>query len=368
MHGGAAVKPLLVPFKSTTSRLRDMITILHGADRLSINERISSVRALVDSAGISTTFIDDASTDVMAVQAACGAVGFFGSGRLVIARDLLSTAPERGRKSLSEAERDSVVNLLGRVPAETTLLVVERLLDQRIEREIRKVVTGIVVERFDVPRGQRLVDWTCERARRYRAIIGQSQARLLLEALFPGNWQAESTRDDVPPDVFRLDSEIAKLATAAGDEGNITTEHVSVLVPGAEAENFWGITNAIMSGDPGRAVIEIERAYGQGSAPEAILGQITSQFEVLAVASLAGPNMTLSALAAASGLSEPRLRQSARYSTTFPASRIASALDALRDLDASVKQGDLDLSAALVPLVASLASGSHLTAARWEHQ
>ena len=92
---------------------------------------------------------------------------------------------------------------------------------------------------IDVPRGQRLVDWTCQRARRYQAVCGQNEARQLLEALFPGSWPAESRRDDVPPDLYRLDTEIAKLATAAGDAENITSALIARLVPGAEAEDFW---------------------------------------------------------------------------------------------------------------------------------
>ncbi len=197
-----------------------MITIFHGTDRLTIDERVTSVRGLVDPTGISTTIIDDAAADVPSVRAACGSIGFFGTGRMVVARDLLSAGPARGRKPKAEANAESAVDMLARVPKETTLVVVERLLDPRTEREVRQSVSSVTVERFDVPRGQRLVEWVCERARRHQAVVGQNEARSLLEALFPGNWPAESRRDDVPPDLYRLDSEIAKLAAAAGESGN----------------------------------------------------------------------------------------------------------------------------------------------------
>ncbi len=146
------------------------------------------------------------------------------------------------------------------------------------------------------------------------------------------------------------------MATAAGDEQTISNEHIASLVPGAEAQDFWGITNAIMSGDPDRAVVEIERAYGLGAAAEAILGQITSQFEVLAVVALNGNETSISELSSISGLSEGRLRQTSRYSTVFSGSRIRDALDALRDIDAGAKQGLIELSDALVPLIAELAN------------
>jgi DNA polymerase-3 subunit delta len=335
-----------------------VITILYGTDRLSIDERVAATRTGVDPSGISTTIIDDASNALPTVQAACGAIGFFGSGRLVVARDLLSSGARRGRKSKSNPETDSAIDILAHVPPETTLLVVERSLDGVTERSLRRAVKDLTVERLDVPRGQQLIEWTSARARRHDAVIGQTESRQLLEALFPGSWPAESRRDDVPPDLYRLDSEIAKLAIAAGSGGTISKEQIVGLVPGAEAEDFWGITNAIMSGDAGKAVIEVERAYSQGSAPEAILGQLTSQFEVLAVASLADRTTSLADLSSISGLSEGRLRQSTRYSNAFPASRIGEALNALRDLDADAKQGLIEISDSLVPLVASLATTS----------
>ncbi len=335
-----------------------MITILYGSDRLSIDELVTSVRTEVDPSGISTTIIDNASSDLGAVRSACGALGFFGSGRFVVARDLLSIAKRRGRKTSGDEEGDSAVSVLAGVPNETTLLVVEQSLDPRTEREIRKAVQNLEVQRHEVPRGLRLVEWTCQRARRYEAICGQNEARQLLEALFPGNWPAESRRDDVPPDLYRLDTEIAKLATAAGEDESITSASIARLVPGAEAEDFWGITNAIMDSNPGKAVVETERAYALGSAPEAILGQLTSQFEALSVASLASRGVSLGDLSIISGLSEGRLRQTSRSSHAFPAERIAAALDALRDLDAGVKSGTVEIEDALVPLIAMLASTS----------
>ncbi len=335
-----------------------MITIYHGTDRLTIDEQVASARARIDPDGISTTIIDNASSDLGAVRAAAGAIGFFGSGRLVVARDLLSSAAKRGSKAKDGADAESAADVLAGVPRETTLLIVEQQLDSKTERAIRKVVHELTIERCDVARGRKLIDWTCERARRYDAVIGQEEARTLVEALFPGTWASESRRDDVPPDLYRLDSELAKLATAAGSGETIRTEHISALVPGADAQDFWGITNAIMDRDASRAVIEIERALNQGSAAEAILGQITSQFEALAVASTAERGMPLSQVAEVTGLSEGRLRQVSRSLSAFPGSSIAEGLDALRQLDAGTKQGLIDLTDALVPLVASLATGN----------
>jgi len=339
-----------------------MITIIHGTDRLSIEERVASLRHEVDPTSFSTTIIQDAARDISAVKAACGALGFFGTGRLIIAYQLLTAGAKRGRRTKANDRQESAIDAIQAVPRETMLLIVEDTLDVATERDVRRAVSDVSIERFDVPRGQRLVEWTSARARHHRAVIGQSESRQLLEALFPGSWQAAARRDDIAPGLLRLDSELAKLATAAGDQNTITAEHIASLVPGADAEDFWGITNAIMQGDPAKAVIEIERAYLQGSAAEGILGQITSQIEVLAVVSMAGKAIGVPELATASGLSEGRLRQSGRYVGTFPPQRIAEALDALRDLDAGAKQGTLDITDSLVPLIATLAQSPNTRA------
>jgi DNA polymerase-3 subunit delta len=333
-----------------------MIIILCGTDRVSIGERVAELRTDRDPTAFSTTIIEDAAHNLPAVTAACGALGFFDSGRLVIAHQLLTASGGRGKRAKAADAEGSGIDILNAVPPTTTLIVVEEALDTANERAARKAAPDLTVERLDVPRGQKLVEWASTRARRHRATLGQFEARRLLEALFPGSWQAAGRRDDVPPNLFRLDNELAKLAIAAGDEQPITSAHISALVPEAEAEDFWGITNAIMQRDASRAIQEIERAYLLGSAAEGILGQLTSQFEVLAVASLAGKSTGIEELASVTGLSEGRIRQSGRSVASFPPRRIADALDALRDLDAGVKTGRIELTDALVPLVARLAS------------
>ena len=332
-----------------------MITILCGTDRLSIGERVAMLRAERDPTGFSTTIVEDAAQNLAAVTSACGALGFFDSGRLVIAHQLLTVTGRRGKRTKSQDQEASAIDVLSSVPPSTTLIVVEQTLDAATERAARKIAPELQVERLDVPRGQQLVEWTSARARRHRATIGSHEARRLLEALFPGSWQAAARRDDVPPDLLRLDNELAKLAIAAGDERSITTDMITSLVPDAEADDFWGITNAIMQRDAARAIQEIERAYQLGSAAEGILGQLTSQFEVLAVAALAGKTVGITELASATGLSEGRIRQSGRSVANFPHRRIADALDALRDLDAGAKSGRFELADTLVPLVARLA-------------
>jgi DNA polymerase-3 subunit delta len=317
---------------------------------------LAALRAELDPTGLNTTVVENARGHLAEVQAACCAAGFFGTTRLVVAHDLF-TAPRSGRRGKS-ADDDEVANLLSLVPATTRLIVVEAGLDVGTERAARRRTGELDVERHEVPRGPALLQWVAARATRYGSSLGGDAAEQLLEALFPGSWQAVARRDDLPPDLYRLDSEVAKLCVAAGTAGQVSAELVRELTPGAEAESIWGLTDAIASGDQRRAVVEVERALAHGAAPEALLGQLVGHFEGLAAFHAAGPRPDPAAVAAATGLSEGRLRQVSRVAGRFPAARTNRSLDALRSLDADAKQGRVEAADTLVALAAALASGA----------
>lgn len=332
-----------------------MIIVLHGTDRLAIDERVAGLRAEHDPSDLTTTVIERAGDHLADLRTACLSPGFFGATRLVIARDLLSARPAgRGRRA-SSGDRAAVIDLLAAVPDTTFLVVVESEIKPADERELRAKVPGLTIERHDVPRGRDLVDWVCARARRYDSTIEADVAARLLEALFPTAWRAVARRDDVPPDLYRLDGEVAKLATAAGPGGTITPDLVGALVPEAEATNVWGLTDAIVAGKAAAAVREVERALAGGTPAEVLLGQLGSQLEVFAVLA-AGGRHGAAALAAETGISEGRLRQASRSAGNFPRERIARGLAALREVDVATKQGQADAADLLVGVVASLAA------------
>jgi len=331
-----------------------VILILHGTDRLAIDERVQQLRAEHDPSGITTTVVERAAEQLGELRSACLSPGFFGATRLVIARDLIAGGGGgRGRRGGSD--RAEALDLLAAVPDSTVLIVTESEIKPADERELRARVPGLTIERHDVPRGRDLVEWVRTRARRYDATIEAETAAQLLEALFPTSWRAVAKRDDVAPDLYRLDAEVAKLATGAGPGQEITRDLVGALVPDAEATNIWGLTDAIVAGDVAGAVREVERALATGTPSEMLLGQLASQLEVFAVLA-SGPAQSAAALAAETGISEGRLRQAGRTASRFPHERIARGLAALREIDVATKQGQAEAADLLVGTVARLAA------------
>ncbi|CCF82822.1 DNA polymerase III, delta subunit [Nitrolancea hollandica Lb] len=339
-----------------------VIHVLHGANSLGIQERARLLRDQGDPTGINTTIIDQAAGHLGDLRSACCAIGFFGTSRVVIARDLITPKGTRRKrrtaKSADGSPLDQVIGVMNDVPPTTLLIVIEESVGPVEERALKTVTQEVRVERLDVPRGRELVTWAMNRARLYDTEFEPGSAERLLEALFPGSWSARPRGDDVPPDLYRLDTEIAKLAVAAGAGGKITAGQIAELVPGAEALNIWGLTNAIAGGNPASAVQEIERELASGTPAEMIIGQLVGLFETFAALLIQGGPPDIRAVAAETGLSEARLQQAARSIRHFSPERVRWALAALRDIDFAAKQGQVDAQDALAGIVVQLATRS----------
>jgi DNA polymerase III delta subunit len=335
----------------TPSFLSSAVTVLHGSDRLAIRERIDAIRQQIDPSGLSTSIFDPASGQIPEIASAAGSPGFFGAERLVFCFGLITPS---GRRRSKKAANDDSLAFLGRVAPGVRVVIVEEHLGSADERRLRVAASDIEVVVMEVPRGRALIDWVCERVRQHEAMIDGAVATQLIEALFPGTWRQKSNRDDVPPDLFRLDAELTKLAVSAGGAGEITGQMVSELVPNADALDIWGLSNAIADRDRQRALRQVELALDSGQAPEVILAQIAAQFETLAVLVVARGQST-GAVSAKTGLSEGRLRQAGRSARNYTRSELAMAIKEIRRVDFGTKQGHFEPDDALVGLVSILA-------------
>ncbi|MEX2425791.1 MAG: hypothetical protein WD401_03420 [Thermomicrobiaceae bacterium] len=331
------------------------VTVFHGDNRLEIRERIIAARATIDSSGLSTSTFEAASGAIQDVASAIGSPGFFGADRLVVCHNLVtpSSGGRRRKSSKTDSTADPLSILTGVAPG-VWVVIVEESLSATDEKRLRSYVSSISVERINVPRGRALIDWTSNRARLYGATIDGASATRLVEALFPGSWRQAARRDDVPPDLYRLDSELAKLAVAAGHQADISGAMIAELVPNADALDIWGLSNAIADRDQSRAIKQLELALETGQPPEMILAQLAAQFETFAVVN-AARGRTNDVVAARSGLTEGRLRQAGRSARNYSRADLTWALRDIRDTDFGIKQGHYEPENALASLVAGLA-------------
>lgn len=337
-----------------------MLILLYGDNRLAIDEYVRDLRSQYDPGGFATSIFSMPGEGIEAVRGACLSPGFFGSTRLVIAYDLaVSTAGQRSGRPAA-ALPPVLAELLRELPESTVLVLVERALDPSLARAIQSMVPGAIVQQHATPRGLELVEWTIERARRHGSTIDRRVATRLLEALFPASWQRPSRTDDLPPDLYRLDQELAKLAVASLPEGIITSELVGQLVMSEDAGDDWALADALAEGHQEAAIRELERALARGTQPEVVLGQLVSQYEAYA-ALASSPAIPLERIVRETGLSEGRLRRSQRVGSRLDRAAVAEALGWLRRLDAAVKLGQAELMDSLPAVVQRLAQ---LTAAQ----
>lgn len=108
----------------------------------------------------------------------------------------------------------------------------------KLDKLIPEVGTVMACEELS---DDRAVAWVGRRApSRYQAAIDLATAALLVERL--------------GTDLGRLDSELSKLSSAAGDGKPITRQLVVELVGQSREEEVWGVQQTLLSGD-GRAIL-----------------------------------------------------------------------------------------------------------------
>lgn len=331
-----------------------MIILLYGDNRLAIDERQRALREQYDSEGFATSIFEYPAAGLDAIRAACSSPGFFGTPRVVIVSGLLAPVTRRPARPASTPPT-ALQDTLASIPDSTVLVLVEYTSDHAIAHAAQRLAPGIVVEHHATPRGDDLVAWTRDRAVAHGCTLDRACAVALLEALFPASWQRAARYDDLAPDLYRLDQELAKLALAAHPDGTVTEALVRDLVTGEVAGDDWALGDALAAGDPAAAARELEGALARGVQPEVVLGQLVSQFEVYAALSRGGRS-SIAELARETGISEGRLRRSQAIVARLDQRRVAEAIDALRALDASAKGGHVDLASGLVAVVQRLAS------------
>jgi DNA polymerase-3 subunit delta len=95
---------------------------------------------------------------------------------------------------------------------------------------------------------------------------------------------AETLVDIIGDEVGMIDQELAKLAGAAGKDGEITAESVQKLVGGWRTQTAWEMLDATLEGNAASALGQLDRLLLSGEEPIALLAQIGSTLRRFAAA------------------------------------------------------------------------------------
>lgn len=182
----------------------------------------------------------------------------FAPERLVVLRDAAKNKP------LWEALGEWV----SKVPAETTLIIVEPAIDKRT-KTYKTLKAKSDFKEFGVPSDGELVQWLQTRAKELGAEIARAEAQYLVERTSRDQW--------------RLSQEIEKLA----HHTPVTRQIIDELVEPSPEGTAFELLDAALAGNSGRVVTLVASLRYQED-PYKLFGLLASQVHTLATVAVAG--------------------------------------------------------------------------------
>lgn len=349
-----------------------MFYLFHGPDEFSMREELARLRREGDFALSEDTFAG-AETDVRAISIACNTLPFLSELRLVVVEGLPKrkraakaddatadrdgdgpdggegtnapvsateasvepAATVRGRKGASKGKGRKasgpdprawaleLAEYVARLP-ETTILVV--LVDELLEPAHPLVAAAERHGRaraFVAPKGAQLESWLIRRAQASGARLAPEAARLLA-----------GTGAELRP----LAHEIDKLATYAGNGGEIGAAEVRLLSPTGQQARVWDLTDALARRDRGRALALLHELLGAGESPLGIVALTANQTRTLIqVKALAERGLRAFQIAQTAGLAPFVVEKSLPLVRQFSQAQLEEAHRALLRIDTALK-------------------------------
>lgn len=255
-------------------------------------------------------------------------------------------------EKLSEKNRDSAVEALEGYlenPAPFTVLVLEASnLDQRMKLAKLLAEQTLVVE---CSLGENTEEKLGTAAVLARRLVKEQGCDFESGA-------ADDLAEAVAGDLMRLKTEIAKLATHAGDRRIIRRQDVALMVISEKSATVWELTDLLASRDSKRALDFLHRLLRDGEEPLQILGAIAWMYRKLIEASeLKGVSNGFQA-ARALAMRPEQAELALRAGRKIPKPQLLAGLVALQRADDRLKRGGEDAQTVMEFLIIELTRSS----------
>ena len=322
-----------------------MLHLIHGDDAATVRAAVTRLRVVHDATppgNLNAFMLDGEKASAGEIINACDAFSLLGGGRYVEVRGFLSrytVAPEGQRGRRKAADFDALLPLakyLPTLPETTTLVLWETttLNFTPLPASVREALLSGEVTAANLPAATDRAAWLAwvrDRALAENVRIAKPAAEALLSTLGPAATGAAG--------VLRLESEVAKLATYAEDDGGtITPEHVALLVTGAADEQAFAWLDAVIGGNARDAIHRTEGLLAAGEEPMRLLALLASQVGYLTRAKRLG-NASENAVAQALGVPPGRAYHLLRAARGTDAGKLAAAIRDVAAADEAVKTG-----------------------------
>lgn len=262
-----------------------MIVAVLGPDHFLSRQALEQLLVERNSDDFNTSHFHSAETSNTELVAAVSAPPFMGNHRIVVVSGLFGKA----RSESSKNRTDEIRQLLQQVPDSTVLIGFDPDASSIPAVITRGLAQSIARQTHATPRGQGLIDLTCELAEQRASSIDRPAARHLLDRLFPGHWQSAPRNPafDNPPRIDLLDSEIEKLSLACHpDEISVTV--INELSPSSVEETTFPLLDAIVAGDGRQALLHLVGIAQDSETASRLYAMTCQQVEGTLAATAAG--------------------------------------------------------------------------------
>ncbi len=157
--------------------------------------------------------------------------------------------------------RAELLRWLAAPPHQATLVIELSSLPSNQKLYSAVMAAGMLIQ-CEAPAGKRLEKWLMVRAQRHHRLrLSEPQAGLVI--------------DRVGSDLGMLDTELAKLAMLADDDGQIAQTQLEVTVGGWRVQTAWQVAEAAVAGRTAEALQELDKLLLAGQAAVGLLAQLS---------------------------------------------------------------------------------------------
>jgi DNA polymerase-3 subunit delta len=310
------------------------LLLIHGEERFLVDREARAWLAAARAQSASELSIEvlEAPSRLDGLRRSLIEVPFLDARRHVLVRDppQLSERPRRGADS-AEALAGALET---RSPTTSVCLVAHTRVTAA--NPILKAVQRLrgTVSEHAPPRGRELRAWIDRRATERRLRLPRGAVDHLTQV--------------VGADLGRVENELDKLAAFGAGGRAVSLAEVRLLVGGAEQVAAWDVVERLLTPPPWRGAAAVEALVADGVAPLYLLSILAGQFrDLLAAKEVLGSGGGSGAVASRLGLPPWRAERLARWAARVSSEQLVDWLRRLQRIDAGVKAGELDDTAAL---------------------
>lgn len=309
------------------------IYLFYGDNLLAISETLADLEAkLGPSSEFNVQRFSGKALDLEQLRAACGALPFLSSRRLIVLEDA---------ESIPKGRKEAFSELMDELPDTAALVLIEQVRVDR-ERDYQKASflyawtqehpDVAYVRAFLKPKGTAFIQWLVERS---EGRIEQDAAQLLAHS--------------VEEDPLLAEQELNKLLNYVNDERPIRVEDIERLTPSHSHLDIFSVVDKL--GDSQGTLPRLQRLL-EDQDPAYVFLMLVRQFRLMILARRA---IELGEDPIKSMKVPPFVvKKVSAQSRQFTSAELKGIYQRLLDLDVSVKRGEADLSLDLLPLIAGL--------------